>query len=147
MYRILFAGQIKALKAWFEYGSPVFVSRSSKSCTSTDCERTVTFWKSFVTDQTNSLTKTQGSRGGGGGGAPLVTQYWGGGTKHFYLLNLYNFKNIGGHVPPLPPPPYSAVPETWHWKMKPSEHIENEFFKVRESRSIQFCPHADQSSS
>ena len=45
--------------------------------------------------------------GGGGGGAPLVTQYWGV-TKHFFLLILYNFKNIGGHVPPLPP--YSAVP-------------------------------------
>ena len=29
-----------------------------------------------------------------GGGAPLVTQYWGGGTKHFFLLILYNFKNI-----------------------------------------------------
>ena len=32
--------------------------------------------------------------GGGGGGD----------TKHFFLLILYNFKNIGGrHVPPLPP--------------------------------------------
>ena len=51
--------------------------------------------------------------GGGGGGGPLVTQYWGG-TKHFYLLILYNFKNIGGHVPPVPTPSplYSAVPET-----------------------------------
>ena len=40
-----------------------------------------------------------------------MTQYWGGGgTKHFFLLTLYNFKTIGrgGHVPPLPP--YSAVP-------------------------------------
>ena len=46
-------------------------------------------------------------------GGPLVNQYWGGGgTKHFFLLNLYNFKNIGGgHVSPCPPPPpYSAVP-------------------------------------
>ena len=45
-------------------------------------------------------------------GAQLVTQYWG--TRHFFLLNLYNFKNIGGHVPPLPPPPppYSAIPES-----------------------------------
>ena len=47
-------------------------------------------------------------------GARLVTQYWGG-TKHFFLLILYNFKNIGGHVPPFlpthpPPTPYSAVP-------------------------------------
>ena len=34
----------------------------------------------------------------------------GGGTEHFFLLILYNFKNIGvGHVPP-PLPPYSAVP-------------------------------------
>ena len=41
--------------------------------------------------------------------APLLSQYWGG-TKHFFLLILYNFRNIGGHVPPCPPPPYSAVP-------------------------------------
>ena len=36
----------------------------------------------------------------------------GGATIHFYLLTLYNFKNIwgGGHVPPHPPP-CSAVPE------------------------------------
>ena len=44
----------------------------------------------------------------GGGG---MTEYWGG-TIHFFLLTFYNFKNIGGHVPPPPPcPPYSAVPE------------------------------------
>ena len=35
-----------------------------------------------------------------------MTQYWGGGTKHFFLLILYNFKNIGGggaRAPPAPP--------------------------------------------
>ena len=42
-----------------------------------------------------------------------MTEYWGGGTRHFFLLTLYNFKNMGGaggrgHVHPLPP--YSAVP-------------------------------------
>ena len=42
------------------------------------------------------------------GGTPLVTQYWGC-TRHFFSLTFYNFKNIGGHVPP-PLPPYSAVP-------------------------------------
>ena len=31
-------------------------------------------------------------RWGGGGG---MTEYWGG-TIHFFLLTLYNFKNIGG---------------------------------------------------
>ena len=31
---------------------------------------------------------------GGGGG---MTEYWGG-TIHFFLLTLYNFKNIGGGV-------------------------------------------------
>ena len=51
------------------------------------------------------------SGGTAGGGAPLVTQYWGG-TKHFFLLILYNFRNIwgGGTCPPGPPSPYSAVP-------------------------------------
>ena len=43
-----------------------------------------------------------------------MTEYWGG-TIHFFLLTLYNLKNIGGgggHVPPCPPPlPYSAVPD------------------------------------
>ena len=42
-----------------------------------------------------------------------MTEYWGGrGAQYiFFLLTLYNFKNIGGHVPPLPPPPpYSVVP-------------------------------------
>ena len=34
-----------------------------------------------------------------------MTQYWGG-TRHFFLLNLYNFKNIGGaRAPPAPNPP------------------------------------------
>ena len=44
---------------------------------------------------------------GEGGGAPLVSQYWGGGggTRHLFLLTLYNYKNIGGggHVSPGPP--------------------------------------------
>ena len=50
--------------------------------------------------------------GGGGGVEPLVTQYCWGGTGHFSLLTLYNFKNIRGHVRPPPPPgpPCSAVP-------------------------------------
>ena len=34
------------------------------------------------------------------------------GTKHFFLLIIYNFKNIGGHVPPPPLPPYSAATVT-----------------------------------
>ena len=46
---------------------------------------------------------------GGGGG---LTKYWGS-KIHFFLLNLYNFKNIGGtHAPLCPPPPYSAVPDS-----------------------------------
>ena len=47
-------------------------------------------------------------------GGILVPQYWGG-TKHFFLLTLYNFKNIGGaRAPPAPlppPPPHSTVPD------------------------------------
>ena len=63
-------------------------------------------WKTFI------LHTVQGPRSNFEiGGAPLVTQYWGG-TRHFFSLTLYNFKNIGGggHVPPCPRPSYSAVP-------------------------------------
>ena len=48
-------------------------------------------------------------RGGGG-----LTKYWGeGGKIYFFLLTLYNFKNIGGRdvCPPCIPPPYSVVPD------------------------------------
>ena len=41
----------------------------------------------------------------GGGEAPLVPQYWGGGTRHFFLLTLYNLKNIEGTCAPRPPSP------------------------------------------
>ena len=45
------------------------------------------------------------------GGAPLVTRYWRGGegTRHLFLLTLYNSKNIRGARAPRPP--CSAVPE------------------------------------
>ena len=43
-----------------------------------------------------------------GGGAPLAARYWGN-TVHFFLLNLYNSKTIGGNT--CPPPPCSAVPD------------------------------------
>ena len=36
-----------------------------------------------------------------------MTEYWGG-TIHFFSLTLYNFKNIGGRIPPCLS--YSAVP-------------------------------------
>ena len=39
-----------------------------------------------------------------------MTQYWGD-TRHFFLLTLYNFKNIGGGGQVPPGPPYSAVPD------------------------------------
>ena len=35
-------------------------------------------------------------------GGWVMTIYWGG-TIHFFLLTLFNFKNIGGHVPPPAP--------------------------------------------
>ena len=37
--------------------------------------------------------------GGGGGGTISDSILRGGGTINFFLLNLYNFKNIGGVVP------------------------------------------------
>ena len=45
-------------------------------------------------------------RGGGGGGVEgehISDSILGGGTRYFFLLILYNFRNIGGHVPPSPP--------------------------------------------
>ena len=42
---------------------------------------------------------------GGGGGAGTVSGSILGGTRHFFLLNVYNSNDIGGHVPP---PPLSA---------------------------------------
>ena len=58
------------------------------------------------------LSHSQGTRsnfeiggGAGGRGAPLlVSDSILGGTRHFFLLTLYHFKNIGGHVPPPPAP-------------------------------------------
>ena len=35
-----------------------------------------------------------------------------GGTKHFFLLIFYNFKNIGEALAPLPPPPPSSSPRS-----------------------------------
>ena len=47
---------------------------------------------------------------GGGGWEGTISDSILGGTEHFFLLILYNFKNIGGgHVPP--PPPHSTVLE------------------------------------
>ena len=40
--------------------------------------------------------------GGGGGGRTISDSILGErGTKHFLLLIIYNFKNVGGHVAPL----------------------------------------------
>ena len=67
-------------------------------------------WRKYISTKISSgrdrgATKRFGG-GGGGAKAPLVTQYWGS-TRHFFSLNLYNFQNIGGHVPPCPPTPWS----------------------------------------
>ena len=45
----------------------------------------------------------------GGVGAPIATRYWRG-TRHPFLINLYNSKNIGGGGHVRPPAPCSAVP-------------------------------------
>ena len=61
---------------------------------------------------TNSRDRGATLRLGGGG---TISDSILGGTKHFFLLILYSFKNIAGrggkHVPPPPRTPYSAVPE------------------------------------
>ena len=43
------------------------------------------------------------------GGGGTISDSILGGTRHFFLLNLYNFKNIGGGGAGASPP-YSAVP-------------------------------------
>ena len=53
------------------------------------------FPKTIFIGEIGSGTAEQLRDWGEGGGALLVTQYWGG-TRHFFLLNLYNFQNIGG---------------------------------------------------
>ena len=46
--------------------------------------------------------------GGEGWGTISDSILWG--TKHFFLLILYNFKNIGGARAPPPPPPIPPAP-------------------------------------
>ena len=49
---------------------------------------------------------------GGVGGNSVSDSILGGeGTSHFFLLTLYNFKNIGGGTCRPPGPPCSAIPE------------------------------------
>ena len=44
----------------------------------------------------------------GGGGGGTISDSILGGTKHFFLLILYNFKNIGGaHASPALPPTHT----------------------------------------
>ena len=91
---------------------------------------------SFRLKPRRRLTRDRGAtlRLGGGGGAPLVTQYWGGNVKiHFLLLNLYNFKNIGGHVPPLAPPPPTprSLLTWWHsWRSESNYHKKESYFST-----------------
>ena len=76
-----------------------------KNCEFTYVEESKRCWASRSTEHDKQRPRSNFEMGGGGG-APLVTQYWGGGPqKHVFLLTLYNFKNIGGDVPPAPPPP------------------------------------------
>ena len=58
-----------------------------------------------------------------------MTQYWGS-TRHFFLLILYNFKNIGGGGARAPRPPYSAVPAKLFANSKIST-LESGFKKLR----------------
>ena len=45
------------------------------------------------------------------GGGGTISDSILGGTRHFFLLNLYNFKNIGGGARATPPcPPTPRVP-------------------------------------
>ena len=66
------------------------------------------FFQEIVSVQTLNRDRGATLRLGGEGG-PLVIQYWGA-KKHFFLLILYNFKNIGGHVPPCSPTPPTPPP-------------------------------------
>ena len=56
------------------------------------------------TDPGTDRDRRATSRLGGGGGGGHISDSILGGTRHFFLLTLYNFKNTGGHIPPHPPP-------------------------------------------
>ena len=58
-----------------------------------------------------TCTKLQGPQSSFEIGGTISDSILGGGrsAKHFFLLILYNFKNIGGGG--MCPPPHSAVPE------------------------------------
>ena len=72
-------------------------------------------WLSFhsvgILPLPKSFVHTQGSRSnfkiGGGGGEGIISApiFGGEGTRHFFFLTPYNFKNIGGGTCPPPPPP------------------------------------------
>ena len=57
----------------------------------------------------NSIRDRRATLRMGGGGGALVRQYWRGGIRYFFILTLYNFKNIGGGgtCPPAHPAPRS----------------------------------------
>ena len=67
-------------------------------------------WCIFIVgeEQLGYLYRDHGATLRLGGGGTISDSILGKGTKHFFLLILYNFKNIGGGT--CPPPPYSAVP-------------------------------------
>ena len=76
-----------------------------------------------------------------GGGAPLVTQSWLGGTRHFFLLILYNFRNIGGSRAPRAPLSLSPHPAPWslHVNYNIQQNYENAFmiFGLRQKLQTQ----------
>ena len=73
---------------------------------------------------------------GGGGGGTVSDSILGGGTKHLFLLILYNFRNIGGHVPPLPPP--SPIPRSLYWTDSSFTIMKNSIELLRRAHIV-FC--------
>ena len=72
----------------------------------TSCFTSYLTWNTHI----DSIPSKQGPRsnfeiGVGGGGGGTISDSIFGGTRYFFFLNLYNFKNIGGGTcPPAPPP-------------------------------------------
>ena len=73
-----------------------------------DCRKYVFEVGGYIRDRGATL------RFGGGGGGTVSDSILGGGHETPFLTISLQFKNIGGHVPPVPPAPRSLYMSSWN---------------------------------